>query len=853
MTFLEGAWAFLRWWACTLIIALAAWPIVFQCLKRLPDRGFAFARMFGLIGVGYFFWLGCWLRLWPNVPGAAWLCTAVLFGAGLLLANRRGEKPWQWLREHWKEALFTEGLFLVLFVVWTWVRANNPQGDWAEKPMEIAFINSIMRSPYFPPNDPWLSGYAISYYHFGYIITGMLAKIAGLTGNVAFNLAVAASFAMAGCGSFGVLRNLLVLRARAKDAAEPAQPNAPPDTPWRKAAPSGASRYLWISLLAPFCLLLLGNLVGFLDILYYNGVGWKDGQGPFWQWLDLNARLTPPYGQPKLVPEQYDWWQASRTISDRTPSGDRLIVIDEFPAFTYVIGDLHPHVLAFPFLLAVLAIVLEVLLRGSEGWPEDRIERWLFLIFVAISIGSLVFLNTWDVLIFGMAAVAGWVGWKVSRKELTFEKFSGWRAYLARWAITGALTIACVIPFLIGFSSQAGGILPNVLFPTRGIQFFVMFGTLLVPLAVWSLLELFEKRGALEWKRALTLVACGLGILLAGSILLAVVISLNQDVLNQLSGMLGGFAPLDAVVDALGRRVTDPLATLLPACFIFAGLAITLGWIPKRSAMPPDEPGAGSPGAGVRLLDSYVWILIFWGALLIVFPDYFFLKDGFGDRMNTVFKFYFQGWAFWSLAVSYAVIRMFQILTDKLEQKGRRWSLVAVGAILSVVFFALGAVYLPIAVWSKTGGFRPTGGPSLDASAYLKYRMPDDAAAIAWINANIHDLGPIAEAVGGQYSEYARISTFTGLSSVIGWPGHEGQWRGGSREIGSRPDEIAELYKTTDWNRALEILEKYGIRYVYFGPLEKQTYKTRGLDKFLAHMNVIYQTDQVIIFERKVP
>jgi YYY domain-containing protein len=862
MTFWEGAWAFLRWWACTLIIALAAWPIVHQCLKRLPDRGFAFARMFGLIGVGYFFWLGCWLHLWPNIPGAAWLCAAALLVAGQLLSNRSGEKPWHWLREHWKEALFTEGLFLVLFAVWTWVRANNPQGDWAEKPMEIAFINSIMRSPYFPANDPWLSGYAISYYHFGYIMTGMLAKMAALTGNVAFNLAVAASFGMVGCGSFGILRNLLILRARAKTAAEEAPPQTAPDTPWRKAAHAGAPRYLLVSLLAPFCVLFLGNLEGFLDILYYHGVGWEDGQGQFWKWLDLNDRLTPPTVQTNLVPNSYLWWwQASRVVNDRALSSDptqlgaHYEVIDEFPAFTYVMGDLHPHVLAFPFLMAVLAVVLEILLRGSEGWPEARLERWMFVIFVALSIGSMAFLNTWDVLIFGMAAIAGWVGWKVSRKEPAFGKFSGWKGYAARWVVTGVLAVAFIIPFLIGFSSQAGGILPNVIFPTKGIQFFIMFGTLLIPLFFWVGLELHEKRDTLDWKRALTIAGAGLALLAVGSLAMGFILVLNPDILNIVAGAFGGYSSTEAASIALLKRISDPAASLLPALLIFASLAITLGWVRKRNAAAPQGPDGDSPVDGARLVDSYAWILIFWGALLVLFPEYFYLKDGFGNRMNTVFKFYFQGWAFWSLAVAYAVIRMFQILSDQMEKSGLRWSLAAMGTILSVGFFALGAAYLPMAVWSKTGGFHPSTGPTLDASAYLKLNYPDDAAAIDWINANIRDQGPIAEATkwADQYSEFARIATFTGIPDVIGWAFHEGQWRGTLREVGARPDDIDELYRTTDWSRALEILDKYGIRYVYFGTLETNTYSKRGLDKFLAHMDVIYQTDQVIIFERKVP
>jgi uncharacterized membrane protein len=128
---------------------------------------------------------------------------------------------------------------------------------------------------------------------------------------------------------------------------------------------------------------------------------------------------------------------------------------------------------------------------------------------------------------------------------------------------------------------------------------------------------------------------------------------------------------------------------------------------------------------------------------------------------------------------------------------------------------------------------------------------PADAAAIKWIRANIHDNGPFVEAVGNEYDPYAgRIATNTGIPSVLGWIGHEDQWRGGRSIHGPRIDDIAQLYKTTDWIGAQEILQRYGIRYVYFGELEEQMYGSRGLDKFRAHMNVIYEEDGVIIFER---
>jgi uncharacterized membrane protein len=66
--------------------------------------------------------------------------------------------------------------------------------------MELAFINAILRSPTFPPHDPWLSGFSISYYYFGYVLTAMLAKFTGTLGSVAFNLMLALIFALSASG-----------------------------------------------------------------------------------------------------------------------------------------------------------------------------------------------------------------------------------------------------------------------------------------------------------------------------------------------------------------------------------------------------------------------------------------------------------------------------------------------------------------------------------------------------------------------------------------------------------------------------------------------------------------------------
>jgi YYY domain-containing protein len=617
-----------------------------------------------------------------------------------------------------------------------------------------------------------------------------------------------------------------------------------------------APRFLLLSLLAPFTLFFVGNLGGFVDILYYQRVGWQDGQGYFWKWLDLETdgsdRITPPTGSTNILSHTGWWWQASRVINDRDLSGIHREVIDEFPAFSFVIGDMHPHVLALPFLIAALAVILEILLRGGGTSPETMDERWLFLFFIAISIGSLVFLNTWDVLLLGLAAIAGWAGWMLSGRKLTFGPLVDWPAFLARWAVTAGLALALFIPFFVGFSSQAGGILPNVIFPTKSQQYLIMFGSLLVPIFLWVILEASRQTAKLNWRRSFTLVGIGLPALLIGSLILGFIITLQPTI--DLSGMLGGLPPMDALSILLLRRLLDPLPWLLPALLITVVLAIVFGWMRNRQPEKVDEPVAGATLDAGRMATVFVLLLVSWGAMLVLIPEFFYLRDSFGNRMNTVFKLYFQGWAVWSLAAAFGFAVLLRTAFDRGEKNARRWLFAFVGVFLSGALFLLGALFLPMAVWDRTGGFKPYNGPTLDASAFLQWDLPEDAAAIAWMRENIHDNGPVAEAVGGEYDpRYGRVATNTGIPNLLGWKYHESQWRGGLREVGTRDNDIKELFQTTSWESAEEILSRYGIRYIFYGSVEAQTYGLLGMKKFLSHLPVIYQNEGVTIFERVEP
>ncbi len=123
-------------------------------------------------------------------------------------------------------------LFTLALVGWALLRAYAPfkiDSAGGEKFMETAFQNAILRSEHFPPLDPWLSGFGISYYYFGYVMMAMLTRLSGAVSGVAFDLYDSLLFALTLIGSFGVVYNLVgfTLKARHKEG-EAAPPAGPP-------------------------------------------------------------------------------------------------------------------------------------------------------------------------------------------------------------------------------------------------------------------------------------------------------------------------------------------------------------------------------------------------------------------------------------------------------------------------------------------------------------------------------------------------------------------------------------------------------------------------------------------------
>jgi len=834
-----------------LAISLVGWltlPLAYRLLPALADRGYAFARALGVLLWGFIFWLLASLGLLRNDLGGLLFALLVLIGlSGWALRGVSLDELTGWLGRQRAVILAVELVFLASFAWMAFVRAANPEILGTEKPMELAFINAILNSPVFPPHDPWLSGYAISYYYFGYVMVAMLAKLTGASGSVAFNLGVTQSFALSAVGAYGVVYNLLQARSTYNTRTSPR---------W----------YLSLALLGPVLILLVGNLEGFLEVLHARGLFWQTSQSgeltsPFWKWLDMRELSEPPEQPFSWMPSRYLWWwRASRVVQDYDYAGNWKEVIDEFPSFSYLLADLHPHVLAMPFAFLAMALTLNLSLggaRGRLGWslrrnsdppgapqpdaqvqivqPLDvkaggvalQINVPAFLL-SAVCLGGLGFLNTWD-FPFYLALFAGAYALFVSRVEGT-RFWDGVGEFAKMGIAIGVAGILLYLPFYIGFSSQAGGILPNLVYPTRGVHLWVMFATLMLPLFTFLLSRWIQGSGSWRWQGFA--LAAGLGLLLW---LLSVLLAVGINLVPQVSGLfLGSVAAPDLrslLAESIARRVESPGGWIT----LLVVLGLTLGLIIKGVV----DKAAGDKGKA----DVFVLLLTLLAALLVFGPEFLFLRDLFGWRINTIFKFYYQAWLLWGVAAAYASAVFLISLPRPLDLLYR------VGLVL---LLSMGLTYTVLGVWTKTSGFKPAQGYTLDGTAYLMSQSPDELEAAAWLNHA--PAGVVAEAVGGSYTVYARVSTLSGQPTVLGWEFHEVQWRGSSQLLGSRLNDIMRLYCARDWVEAQDIIQQYHIRYIFVGSLERSAFTPQtcpgGLNetKFMRNLPVAFQKGETTIY-----
>ena len=805
----------LIWWLVIQAIGLLTLPIALKLLRFLPDRGFGFARQVGLLLTGYLFWILVSLGILQNTLANIIFCLLLVGGVSIFVWAREGKEMLSALRERRRIVVVTEVLFLLSLAGFALFRAYNPDIAGTEKPMEFGFLNAILRSRTFPPRDPWLSGYAISYYYFGYVIMAMLTRLSGLPSDVTFNLTGCTLFALTVTGAFGLVYNMVQAYLEGQGQAESASGDV----------------VSWIGigtgLLGSVLVALMANLEGLFEIVRARGAG----SVAFWRWLDVR-NLGPASPSATWYPQDHWWWwRASRVIHDLDAQGNSMEVIDEFPFFSFLLGDNHPHVLALPFVLLALALTLNLMLSMSgrvrrnsspAGEAGGILGRWVrglqglrwagpfHVVMWALLLGGLGFLNTWDYPIhLGIFLLAYGVGLYRQHGHLDGR----WVSDLVTLAgVLLVLGVGLYLPFYLGFRSQAGGIGLVGSIKTRLHQFLLMLGAFIYLVAGLLVAFVARYRGSPAEERKLPV----LSRYVAGAILLFSLITLVQ------------------------RWWTAALVLGM------GSIAFTLLVWGGQASLEGGERGTMRLGSS----SLFALLLIVAGLALVGSVEFVFLRDSFNTRMNTVFKFYYQAWVLLGVASAYGV---FYVALRLRTSRGLGRLGLALWALAGTALVGAGMIYTLAAPISKAGGFEVERSelPTLDGTRYVERFRNDDYQAVQWLRANAPAEAILLEAPGGSYTEYNWVSAHTGIPTVLGWGGHELQWRGDYVEAGKREPDISATYQGLDPEYALALLQRYGVDYVYVGRREREKYHLSRamIQKFDQILRRVYERDDVIIFE----
>jgi len=844
----------LVWWLAFLLLGLVALPVTTVLFRRLPDRGYGFSRALGLLLFSYAFWLLGVARVLPNSRAGAWGALLIVAALSACVLWRRRDAVLGFLRRRWGVVLATEAVFAAVFAVWGVLRSYSPEIAHTEQPMDFALLNGILASPHFPPNDPWFAGEPITYYYFGYLMNAGVAQLTGVAPAFAYNLALASTAAMAATGVFGLAYNV-VATMRGRAGARPSP---------RTALLFGGA--------AVVLLLFIGNLVGALEYLNANDAG-SDG---FWSWVSIDG-LTGHDGSSTWYPSDngWWWWRSTRVINTFQDGQSLDYTITEFPFFSFMLGDLHPHVMSLPFVAMAMGLALNVLrtpgvwglrvLRSGVaesarwGWPRRLARRWDVLV-AALALGALGFLNSWDLPTFTALLFAALLlravhlrarGRQVRLRELA--------AFMAIFVAAEALLSA---PFYLLFDSQAGGILTIRTAQTRQVHYLLVLGPLLV-LNVALLAGLAWESLDLSGRvRRLALRLAGAGTphegrdAATGNPGPRPARWLGSPGLWAIVLPMAPFAVWAAIELGLSAREHDPAKGLLAIgsrfwhllpilLLLSAGLAVLF----RRAA----REGRASASA------QFAVLLVLFALLVTMGAELFRIADLFNNRMNTVFKFYYQAWAM--LAVGGAVGLAYWTLRGETLARGARaawWCLMA----LFVAVIGAAFLYVPAAAYAKAERFAPS--PTLNALAAYEAAAPAEFEAVRWLREHARKGDVVLEGVpmsnGRPQGDYnpavARISRNTGLPTVLGWAGHEHQWRGDPFEpIVQRARDVEAIYQTGSIDEARRLLKAYDVTYVVVGGLERRAYGPGAGQRFAPFMDIAFDIalggDRVVLYRAR--
>ncbi|MBU1473160.1 hypothetical protein KKB64_05270 [Patescibacteria group bacterium] len=751
----------LVWWAMLFLVGAAAWPLTKRLFTFWYDQGYLFSKAVGMAVVTWIVYAAGTIRVLSFSQTSVWVSLVVVLGIGMILhkidkthrSNKTNKTNW---RREIKNIIFGEVFFFAALLLWSWVKGHEPSIRGLEKFMDYGFMQSILNSSYFPPPDMWYPPYPINYYYFGHLVTAVLTKLSGMDLAVTFNLMLATIFALCLTMSFSIGRQLLRIGLMRQ---------------------IGLMGQIGGGLLTAFLVTLAGNMQTIYAFTQgYSGDPPAGGVKPFWSLLWKASEVWQKF--PEGL-NRYWYANATRFIP---------LTIHEFPGYSFVVSDVHGHVLSIPFVLLAIGLLIQIFSHKTYEAHRSCTNNMIY-VFYGFLVGVLLMTNALDGLIYlalfvavilavNMSDRSHWTNWKETGKNIGLVVLT---------AITTGL------PFLSHFTSFVNGVAVNC------------------PPA-------FLANTSASWR--------------IGPIIFEGVEKCQRSPLWMMWLLWGFFIFCGGVLLASKRQSVKVSGTKK------IGLIRQIGPIWNNN---------------FTQIERLLIIFFFFSLALIIFPEFFYFKDIYPAhfRSNTMFKLGYQAFILFSIVAGYTIVTFANKTRMKIANRSR-----ILFFILLLPQLFLVSIFPIFAVRSYFNGLK--NYESIDGLGWLRREYPEDYLAIQWLNDQIRNPKSeirnykrftLVEADGDSYTDFARFSAFTGIPTIIGWPVHEWLWRGSYDVVGPRREEVRTIYESSDIAEAKRILDKYNVRYIVAGTLEREKFKMIDEVKLQELGREVFRHMDTVIYE----
>ena len=853
---------YLVWYIVILGIGIAYMPFAILLFEGWEDRGWIFSKSLGILTGAYVTWtLNCLHKMrFRTLPCfIAAMVPAAVFWAFYLLRKRRHPRAVRRIFP-WKRILIEEAAFFLMMGLWVYIIGFKPEAYGTEKFMDYGFITSMLRSDYMPFADPWYAGSTVNYYYGGQYIAAWLIRLSQVRAGEGYNLMRALVAAMSFFLPFSLVSQMMTdrlqgLMKKNNEAGDPLKKN-------RETGENGKAANAG-SLPGIFAGIAAGCAVAFCGNFHYVVYG-----------------IIVPIGlKISGSTEYYRYWfpDSTRYIGYNPDTSDK--TIHEFPSYSTVLGDLHAHYINILFVVLVTAIVYawarrriieneklafreSLLTRGSEnesalpdGLKEQ--ENIAALPDDAKAPGNIAVLPDDAASAENVTALQDDAKMPENAVSLSTRKEAVRAVEKAADGVKGLLAeILRPEILLIGFLTG--------LFRWTNFWDFPIYYVVCGSILFFTDLRRYRERPGIFWLVLLSQAA----VMFAAGKAAALPFTATFDQISSEIGLTHSRSPLYQMIILWWLPVT------VSVCFIGGRIAEYIKAAQKRKPhilvaesgetdAGDEEESAGRTSGWSRILQ---WLRKIVTALLNFFenqtlpdmaailfaacamglvwlPEVIYVKDIYTEshyRANTMFKLTYQAFILFGIVMGYVLIRTLALgeseTENAAEKSGGKYGRRGSAQSADRRIFRTAAI-AGLCVLSLTGGFIfrsvkdwfgnvlvPENRISTDASVFISESFPNDYGAISWLNTHVTGQPVILEANGDSYSDYGRVSVATGLPTVMGWYVHEWLWRNNTADQNLRAEDIQTIYTSDDEEMVRLLIQKYRIRYIYIGLLEREKF-----------------------------